>query len=393
MYTSSPLYAYGLRRYSSQNGLSNSAILSICQDDDGFMWFGSCDGLNVFDGLNIQVYKPTTETNNLSGNLIEYIHEEEPGILWVQTNYGLDRFDTRRKTIRSFKEFKNRNFFASSGKEIYVIHENGSISYCNSGEEEFRKIELPELSIEEILDFVIDSRRNAWIFTRDGKCYIYHMERNGEEVVFRPFQLFTPSEPLLACFHEGERVYYIDVTHQFYKLDLLSGKADCMFDLQEVIHRKGEVSSVIKHHDDYYMGFKTSGLVRLKETPHSKTPYEVMDIDIKPGIFYLVKDRYQDVIWVGTDGQGVFIYYIDEYSIQSILLSDLSVPVNNPVRALCIDRYRNLWIGTKGDGTVKLSHYDPSASSLAATSWYHTTNSVLKDNSVYAFLPSERNLL
>ncbi|MCD8164767.1 MAG: hypothetical protein LUE93_00670 [Bacteroides sp.] len=87
------------------------------------------------------------------------------------------------------------------------------------------------------------------------------------------------------------------------------------------------------------------------------------------------------------------MYYIDEYSIKSTLLSDLSVPVNNPVRALFIDRYRNLWIGTKGDGIVKLSHYDPFASSLPATSWYHTTNSVLKDNSVYTFLPSERNLL
>ena len=44
--------AYSLRQFSSKNGLSNSAILSICQDCDGLIWIGSCDGLNVFEGLN-----------------------------------------------------------------------------------------------------------------------------------------------------------------------------------------------------------------------------------------------------------------------------------------------------------------------------------------------------
>ena len=62
--------AYNIRQISNHDGLSNSAILSICQDKDGFLWFGSCDGLNMFNGLSIRVYKPTDEKNNLSGNLI-----------------------------------------------------------------------------------------------------------------------------------------------------------------------------------------------------------------------------------------------------------------------------------------------------------------------------------
>ena len=61
--------AYNLRQYSSKNGLSNSAVLSICQDGDGFMWFGSCEGVNFFDGLNFQLYNPIDKKKILSGNL------------------------------------------------------------------------------------------------------------------------------------------------------------------------------------------------------------------------------------------------------------------------------------------------------------------------------------
>ena len=85
--------AYNLRQYSSKNGLSNSAVLSICQDGDGFMWFGSCEGVNFFDGLNFQLYNPIDKKKILSGNIVESILEAENNILWIQTNYGLDRLE------------------------------------------------------------------------------------------------------------------------------------------------------------------------------------------------------------------------------------------------------------------------------------------------------------
>ena len=51
----STLHAYSLRQFSNKDGLSNSAILSLYQDQQGIIWIGSCDGLNVFDGVNIQI--------------------------------------------------------------------------------------------------------------------------------------------------------------------------------------------------------------------------------------------------------------------------------------------------------------------------------------------------
>ena len=76
--------ATNIRQITNQDGLSNSAILSILQDSEGYVWFGTCDGLNLFNGLNVQVYKPTEDNRNLSGNLIEGILEAEDNVLWTE---------------------------------------------------------------------------------------------------------------------------------------------------------------------------------------------------------------------------------------------------------------------------------------------------------------------
>ena len=67
--------SYSLRQFSSKNGLSNSAILSMCQDRHGVIWIGSCDGLNIYDGTYLGLYKPTNVHHSFSGNLIERIIE------------------------------------------------------------------------------------------------------------------------------------------------------------------------------------------------------------------------------------------------------------------------------------------------------------------------------
>ena len=62
--------AYSLKQFSSKNGLSNSAVLSLCQDSKGLIWIGTCDGLNTYDGKSIRLYNPVNVDNKLSGNLI-----------------------------------------------------------------------------------------------------------------------------------------------------------------------------------------------------------------------------------------------------------------------------------------------------------------------------------
>lgn len=116
------VHAYSLRQFSNRDGLSNSAILSLYQDDRGIIWIGSCDGMNIFDGTDIYLYTPISSSKTLlSGNLINQIIESEKDILWVQTNYGLNRLDTKQQTSQSFTEFKGQYFMANNKDDMLLF--------------------------------------------------------------------------------------------------------------------------------------------------------------------------------------------------------------------------------------------------------------------------------
>ncbi|MBB4034917.1 signal transduction histidine kinase/ligand-binding sensor domain-containing protein/AraC-like DNA-binding protein [Dysgonomonas hofstadii] len=386
--------SYNLRQISSKNGLSNSAILSIYQDRKGFMWFGSCDGLNMFDGINIQIYKPTNGNNNLSGNLIESIHEIDEDIFWIQTNYGLDRLDRRTGTIKSYKEFKSKNLFAKSmHNDIFIIKDDKYIYYLKQGSDIFRKIFDDAISFNNVLDMVIDKNNILWIFSKDMKCMSYTIETTTDDIKIKPVSLFEHQTDLLYCFHEGNIIYFVDSEYILYEYDLINKKKYYIHDLKNEIQKKGGISSIIRYHDDYLIGFKSNGLVWLKNIPDQKNNYQTSEIDIKSGIFCLTKDKNQDIIWVGTDGQGAFMFFMDSYSIKSTTFDKFIYPINNPIRALLLDKDNTLWIGTKGDGILKIYNYDYENGNNSRMEHILSSNSPLNDNAVYSFAKSRKNIL
>src|SRR6202012_2536589 len=82
------------RRSSVDQGLSNSTINCIFQDSRGFMWFGTRDGLNRYDGSHVVIYRNDQKNKaSISDNFINCIFEDAGHKLWVGTNYGLNRFD------------------------------------------------------------------------------------------------------------------------------------------------------------------------------------------------------------------------------------------------------------------------------------------------------------
>ena len=388
--------AYSLRQYSSKNGLSNSAILSVHQDHNGFIWFGSCDGLNRFDGLDLQIHKAVNDTNNLSGNLIENIIETENDILWVQTNYGLDKFDVRNNSIQSFKEFKRKSHLAvTQRKDLLIINEDNYISWYDKQTESIVKIPVPGLRFYDILDITVSSDDILRVFMKGVKSISFIIRYIDNVLILEPAEEFIHEEELLYCFHENDQVWFIDKTYSLYEYNLNNRKKYYVYDLHKEISQHGEVSALVKFQDDYYIGFKTSGLLGLIATPEQKTTYRIADIDIRSGIFCLVKDKFQDVLWVGTDGQGAYMYFVDGYSIKSTLFTNMTNPVNNPARGIFIDQERTLWVGTKGDGILKFKDFDIEKKDYGMLKSEHltTTNSRLNDNSVYVFAPSRRSIM
>lgn len=382
---------YNLRQFSSQNGLSNSAILSLCQDNNGVLWIGSCDGLNIFDGTTPRLYKPTNTGINFSGNIIGNIKEAEENVLWIQTNYGIDRFDTRRQKIQSFKEFKDINKMAiSRDNDIYLMNDDGYIYAFHQGDSAFRKLDTEKFLFDDLLQITVDGSDVLWVFSADGKNKSYQLGKGSKETTLTERDYFHHPEKLLWASSENDLLYFIDSTNAFYEYDLNSKNKYFIADLETEIKKRGEISSVIKKQNDYYIGFKSSGMIRLKYRPDQKIKYATESTDIACGIFCLVKDKYQDIIWVGTDGQGVYMFFSNTFSIKNTLLNTPAYQINNPVRALFLDHEQTLWIGTKGNGILRMPDYNLHEEGEPATERLVTSNSPLTDNSVYCFTPSRR---
>lgn len=91
---------YYFRTLDIRNGLSQNTVNAIIQDRHGFMWFGTKDGLNRFDGLSFRVFK--REETNLGNNFVTALYEDEKGNIWVGTDAGVYIYDPLLEKFTSF---------------------------------------------------------------------------------------------------------------------------------------------------------------------------------------------------------------------------------------------------------------------------------------------------
>ena len=81
-------------RATSRDGLSHNTVLCLLQDRRGFLWIGTADGLNRFDGYAFAVFRhDPADPASLSDNTVQALAEGPDGVLWVGTAAGLDRLD------------------------------------------------------------------------------------------------------------------------------------------------------------------------------------------------------------------------------------------------------------------------------------------------------------
>ena len=97
-------------RVTSKDGLSNDQVNCILQDKRGFIWIGTNDGLNRFDGHNFLIFRNHPgDTTSISGNTINDIIEDNDGILWIATgDGGLARYDYHKEPSLQFKQYKHQ---------------------------------------------------------------------------------------------------------------------------------------------------------------------------------------------------------------------------------------------------------------------------------------------
>ena len=91
-------------RISAEDGLSKNNVTALLQDKTGFIWIGTFDGLNRYDGYEYNIYRQTDEPGSISHNYIISLAEDKEGNIWIGTiGGGVNKFDPHTETFVHYK--------------------------------------------------------------------------------------------------------------------------------------------------------------------------------------------------------------------------------------------------------------------------------------------------
>lgn len=331
------------------DGLSQTSVMSIHQDILGRMWFGTREGITVYDGNTTVVYKPWTDemdrepTKSLFGNQCDFIRSNREGDVFFRTDAALMRYDIRKQEFRMVHSSGVRTLSTYKG-DIWCVVEDSIFTYDPAGDSlQFRT----KTNVQSIFCMLVLSEDKIWLGSNKG---LYLMENGATPEVIIPdkdiYSLFESStkDLWIGCRMEGLHKIAPDGTRSFYS----------EFNPSQTRIASNQVREFAEdNHGNIWFGtFK--GLQKFNPHTQEFTLYTRNNL---PGglshssVFSLFFDR-QGTIWAGTYYGGVN-YFNPERDI-------FSHYVDNPNRNDCLnypfvgnmveDKDGDLWICTEGGG-------------------------------------------
>lgn len=307
------------RNYSIEEGLSQSVVNCVFQDSRGFIWTGTQNGLNRFDGYTFKTYLYNPDdTSSLSNNWIYAIDEDNEGNLYIATKQGLNILKRNEEIFRRIAVGGSADGMVSACVYDVVVSATGTV-YMNT---------LPMFSVYHPDHGTM--RHFPTLFPSTGI-----VEDNRMPLLEDPDgDIWIGSSSGLACFHPTSGSF------SYYKLDQ-PGNAE---------RRQVKVTAIDQDNTGLLWIGTNSGLRTL-----SKKSGLQRDIFARnPGSLLLGSDFIRAIlcdhsgnVWIGTEGNGVhkiqrldsITYAINSYSVAHGL-------GHNIVLSLAIDKSWNLWAGT-----------------------------------------------
>ncbi|MFA5328426.1 MAG: two-component regulator propeller domain-containing protein [Prolixibacteraceae bacterium] len=384
---------YHIRRIDSRDGLSNSAVLSLYQDKNDFLWVGTYNGLDRYDGKFIKTFGLDERDNSVqSSNIIENIQGAGDNCLWLSTYIGLNKFSIKQqKVIEFYPNYRfPYNLTANNKGLTCLIAKKGYISVYSRYKKTFIDILSPEIDPASVVASFFDPGDRLWVFTNAAKIYKFKISDespdNPKEPEIEVQEVNFGDNKIISAFEENGLIFLINSTGDFYSYDTERDRNNYIRNIHDLIKKYGTISSIISYHDDFIISFKNNGVLKLV----SALKYKEEFLDMNSGVFCLKKDREKDIVWIGFDGQGLGIYNNKTSIFNTIASSSLPIPIRKPIRCIFTDKNNTLWAGTKGDGLILINDYDRASfeNIPASKVHYYTTRDGLSNNQVFAISPS-----
>ncbi len=230
-------------------GLSNSAINSVYMDQFKFVWFGSWDGLNKYDGTHVTVYIPDVfDESSISNNIIRGFLEDRDKNLWIITHKGINKYNRATDSFTSYFDdlnmipFIENSMRAVTGPDsaVWVSVLGHGVSHYDSNTDSFMQLKSKEVS-DEWMKQVIDIGSNGgllYLLGKDGKiiCLL------NQKVVFTT-SVQQPEHVQLHQFISINSKYYLIISLKDGSLKIISMQ-DMGQSIQELKPSEFPVSSI-----------------------------------------------------------------------------------------------------------------------------------------------------
>ncbi|WP_372757397.1 two-component regulator propeller domain-containing protein [Mariniflexile sp.] len=318
----------------TDKGLSSSTCLEVFQDSHGYLWFGTIDGLNKFNGYEFEIFRPIiNDETSISNNRINVIQEDANGNLWIGTNNGLNLYNRNTNSFIHVPLYKQPIKFFNPKKIInallYDKKENQLWVGTSSG--------LVKLSLNDDANNIENLNPVHYVY-KSG--HINTIDNNIVNVITKD------KEGFIWVGTNGQNLNkYIAASDNFQRFPITTKGP---YELNHIPKRL-----FIDSDNDFWIGNDASNFLVWDRKSNT---FEHVSVTKESVPFY---EFYQDssgIIWIVTDGSGVFLYNKKDESVQQLKhnpFDPFSLP-GNQISDVIEDKDGFFWLATYNEGICKL---------------------------------------
>ncbi|MBC5995526.1 histidine kinase [Romboutsia ilealis] len=348
-----------------ENGLSQSTVETILQDSNGYIWIGTNDGLNKYNGYSFKKYEHDIyNKNTISSNYIVDIIEDQDGYIWVSTTNGLNKINPKDDTIINYfttskdKSLSNNRIceiLVRKNNDILVTTSDG-LNLYNKDTDSFERIlgnknDLPSQYIHSIEE---DYYENIWLGTQSG---LVKLDKNLTKI-----QEFTNKTVESISDNPIYRVYS-DGPDNIWVATLGSGLININSKTNDIKTYKNNnskkslpndvVRDILRDSNGNLWIVTQGGICKYNESDDNFTTYKNKIYNqnslIDDKAYCIIEDK-SGLMWVGTY-KGISLFdsnnKFEHYSTDPFDKNSLS---SNMIHGIYEDSINNIWVGTSIKG-------------------------------------------
>jgi len=348
-------YKTNVHSISRREGLSNGAVNTIVKDAEGYIWFGTWNGLNRYNGSTIQTYLPGTHPNSIHNHVIRELYPASKGPIWMLTNKGLSLYDNIHDRFTSYftREAEQINYET----DISISHSDDQGTYASvfgrgiftydTTTREFDKIGFDpasqpvSLSIKRI--HTVNNR--VYGITGGGQLIMISgihlniiLQLPLTEALTSSMSVFINERPYILITQRTGAALIVDLESRDVRQLSIPDDIITSFALSQEKNRlwagtdKGSVYSF--------------DLISRKFDILDRLSGGLLNNPIATRILCLYESE-PDILWIGTDGNGVYTLKLTEFPNKRLSSDQLAYPI---VRSILVTHTGDILIGTKGGG-------------------------------------------